>query len=715
MGSISWRLRAGLTLALVAATSFADSPLGPEFSEQWRFVPGIELPGAGGVATADVDADGSPDFVLTGRNYYSGSSALLVIGANGEGAAVKQALILPDQAPTTVVRVLAATIDGAVHVYSIVADGNVRDFGGWPLAEQHEYSVPSGVTAAAIGDALGDGQVELIVATNDALQAFDAATGMLLWSYPVTGVADIVLAQLDADPALEIVASSGLVIDAATLATDWQYPDIFGQPLAAGHLLGDATTQFVAAYTNYFIVFRGTPWSPLWSAGSNYYVDRLITANLDNDDGDVIVTAASHSGYIDAWDPMTHQVRFSAPGFGWSVSALGAARIFPDSPSQLLVAGRQGIGNDSLRLLDTGTGTIPWAYTPWKGIFSPVEIADVDGDGNDELVVAASEPFGNPGTVGIFDADTGVLKWQGPTFAGNYNAPFALSTARILLVPHAANDAMDIVLAGTSGSDGRITVVDGSTHAVRLQIGSYASGPLASREIVDAALVDFDGNGVLDYAVATQATSTAASGALLQVFSGLDGQPLWSSDPIGSGFFNIDNVLVTGTLSDPASELIAVMPGYLQAFDLQTHSPGWTLFVPSDATAYVPHGIAGAEIMTFLNTGAVTFYDAVTHAELRSFTLEAPLAALVAPGGDSHKLVAVSNNALVLIDGVGGAKLAASANLGALLGLHNQLAVAAGSTGPWQVASGSDLGIFKHSLALGEVIFVSGFEAASPL
>jgi len=687
----------------------ADAPLDPAFTEQWRVTPGLHLFGPGRIAVADLDGDELPEFVVSGSNYYGGSNALLVVGASSGTASIKQAIILPDDPAIPVKRVLAASIAGTIHVFSIVADGTVRDFSGWPLVEKQHYSVAANVTSAAFGDLAGDGQMRLIVGTSDGLHAYDALTGVPLWDFPLEGVSDVALAQLDDDNALEVIASPGVVIDGATQAIDWQYIDGFGLTMATGHLLGDASTQFVGSFGDHFIVFRAVPWSPLWSTGMDYQtIGVIVTANLDHNDRDVIVTAASQFGYINAYNSSDHQLRFTVPGFAWSVSALATASFFDAGASDLIIAGTPWTGDANLHIVDIGTGQTRWSYTPWSGILSPVAIADVDGDGRDEVVVAGSEPSGDNGTIAIFDALTGALKWKAPDPSGNAADPFYLSTSKILLVPHSVDKAMDVVLAGTSSNDGRITVFDGATHSVRLQIGSYASGPMGSRYLMDAALVDFDGTP--DYAAVTKPASTDASGALLQVFSGINGSLLWSSDPLGSGFIDVDNVLVTGPRSDPASELIEVLPWTMRAFNLQTQTVDWNLFAPSDGAFYAPHGLAGPEIVTFLNGGAVAFYDAATREYLRGFTLDAPLAALVAPGGDSHRLVAASGNALRLLDGTNGDVLASSEFLGANLGLHNQLAVRAGSSFTWDVASGTDFAVFRHRLDLSDQVFTTGFE-----
>jgi outer membrane protein assembly factor BamB len=702
--------------------ALAEPPSGPAFIEQWRAVPGIHFAGRARVASADVDGDSRPDFVfVASSNYYAGNHALIVAGAMPQGIGIKQALILPEDVNVSIPRVLAATVDGVIHIYTVDDQGTVRDFSGWPLAQVTQYSVAAAVSAAAIGDALGTGEICLVVATSDDIHAYDAATGLSLWNYLNQGTSDIALAQLDADAPLEVVASTGLVIDGATQATDWQYIEAFGSPLATGHLLGDETTQFVAAQNSAFAAYRGTPWSPLWSAGDSYAgIQSLIAANLDDNDRDVIIEGdAQQSGNINAYDSTTHQLRFSisGAGSGAGIQALAAADIDGDGVAELAIAPSQAsaFGSAStFTIIDTSSGETEWTYAPMPGTFSQVAIGDVDGDGADELVVAGrNEYYYAP--VSIFDAATGALKWQSPAPAGNANDPFYISTSRILLLPHESSAGMDIALAGTSSSSGRITVMDGASHVVKLQIGFYASGPMASRYLVDALALDYDGDGTADYVAATSPAAGGVNGALLQVFSGVDGHTLWTSVPMSSsGSGSINAVLATGPSTDASSELIAVLPASLRAYNMQTQLLDWSLLVAADGAVYLPHGVAGPEIAVFLQTGAVTFYNAVTRAYLRGYTMDAPLTAMFAPDGDSGVLIAASNARLVWLDGHNGSVISTSDFLGNNLGLGNRLAAVDAGPGAWNVASGTDLAIFRHRLELSDRVFATGFENADP-
>jgi len=698
------------------APALAAPPAAPAFVEQWRSILGMQFGGRGRIAIADADGDGRPDFIVAASSYfYSGNYALVVAGAIPGGIGIKQSLILADDMNVSMRRVLAAVSNSAMHIYTVTDTGTVRDFSGWPLTEQQEFSVSPNVTAAALGDLLGTGEISLVVATTDGVYAYGAETGLLLWNYPTAGVSDIALAQLDADAALEVIMSTGLVIDGATQATDWQYVDAFGSPLTTGHLLGDATTQFVGANGSYFALFRSVPWSPLWSAADPYSdIHAMIAADLDDNNRDVIIEGDTQ-GTVNAYDSTTHQVRFSIPNAGSGIDALAAADIDGDGVPELAIAPTQATTFASpgatFEIIDTSSGQMQWSYVPLDGTFSPVAIGDVDGDGADELVVAGNILY-DYGTVSIFDAATGALKWQSPRGIGNANDPFYISTSRILLVPHKSGGGMDIALAGSSIYSGRITVIDGATHALKLQIGFYASGPMNSRYLIDAGLVDYDGDGTLDYVAATQPALSDASGALLQVFSGVDGHTLWTSVPMDSGFSFINSVLITGPAMDPSSELVAALPGSLRAYNIQTQLLDWTLLVSSDGAIYIPHGVSGPEIAVFLKSGAVTLYNALTRAYLRSFTLDSPLNAMLAADGEVATLIVASNSRLALVDGHDGSVLASTELLGESLGLGNQLAAGDSGTGAWNIASGTDLAVFRHRLQF-DRIFAAGFETVN--
>jgi len=693
----------GCAFAFVA-TANADVPTSLGFVEAERTVLGIQASAQSRFAVADLDGDGLDDVVFCG---VSSGSALFVIGHRPGGAIdFKLAKTVPDDGG--IARVLAAGANGSRHVYTVSYSGILRDYSGWPLEQVDSFALGTNLTTAAVGDLYGNGGSDLVALTADNVYAFSLDTKQLLWSYPVSAAQDIVLAQLDADPGLEIVvtASPSLVIDAATQSTDWLYVGdwAFGSYLATGHLNGDSTTQFVGYADTSFTVFRGEPWSPLWSAANvPWGIGALATANLDNNNHDVVLEGDSQWGAINAFDSSTHQLRFKIDNPGWGVNAMTSSDIDGDGVAEIVFASIEAFPS-SLEVVDSRSGQIKWVFTPGGGPFSPVALGDVDGDGEDELVVA-DRTAGSDSLIRVFDATTGVFEWQWPS--GGNGAGY-LYPSRVLLRPHATDPAMDIILVGDSSYDGHVVWLDGATRTLEFQVYAHGTGPLASRIPMDAAPVDYDNDGTLDVAIAS---ALGGGNALLQVLSGKDGHELWASPEMASAYPGINGVLVVGSPSDASGELVAVLPTGLTAYNIQNPSSIWTLLAAADGATYIPQGLAGPEFALFQHGGAVAFYDAATRAYLRDFTLLSPLNAVLPVDGSVNLLVAASADRVVLVDGDHGAMRASSRQLSGSLGLGNQIAYTKLGDLDWRVAAGDEFGVTRFTLQMvPDRVFASNFE-----
>src|SRR5690606_7415364 len=120
----------------------------------------------------------------------------------------------------------------------------------------------------------------------DGLRAHDLATGALAWQLAQVEANEILLAQMDGDPALEIIVSAvkqgGLVLDGATQAVDWSYKDGFGYHVVSGQFQPGGGAQFVGAGDNRFTLFQSAPWSPLWDE-VGFLAYALGAADIEGD------------------------------------------------------------------------------------------------------------------------------------------------------------------------------------------------------------------------------------------------------------------------------------------------------------------------------------------------------------------------------------------------------------------------------------------------
>ena len=692
-------------LTLAASMAGPSAMAAPEFVEMGYTVDFLQSAARSRFAKIDIDSDGLQDLVFAGT---SGSPLLLALGKRAdESLGFKMAKIVADDGDLA--RVLAWRPAGLGHILTVAANGMVRDYSGWPLIEQRSFAIVANVTSAEVGDVDNDGSDDLLVATDDGVYAYSLATGQVKWSYAISGTSDLALVQLDADPALEIILGGpvpGIVLDGATRATDWQYINGFGIRLATGPLLSGGGTQWMSAPEwGQLTMFSASPWAPLWSGFGPFEMGAIATANLDDMGLEAIVIGNARENELHVIDPDTQQERFQVSDFGHGMVAVVGVDFDGDGKDEIAFSSISLVGMDSLSttIVSGQNGLVGWQSFPITGPFTATALGDVDGDGRMEMVTASLVD----GTIAIFDAETGAEEWRSPRGFGNAADPFAILVERIELVPRDANAGMDIVLAGSMGYHGKITVMDGMTHAVRLQIGNFSSGPMISRRLKDLTVLDFDNDGALDYVAATQ----GANGALLQVFSGISGETLWTSAHVGHEYGEINRVLVAdGQDGSTGKQMILVLPDGLHAFDSSTGLLSWAIAASNNGAFLVPNGENGVELGVFLDSGVVTFYSVATQSYIRSYSLPAPLRAVTALDGDLHTLIAASGDALTLIDGENGTIVAATDYLGHYPLKGSQISTARTTPTSWTIASGTEAALYRFRLNFDDIIFADSFD-----
>jgi hypothetical protein len=154
------------------------------------------------------------------------------------------------------------------------------------------------------------------------------------------------------------------------------------------------------------------------------------------------------------------------------------ADIAGDAAPELAIAPSLAswIDGTSFNIVDLKSGALDWSYRPFDGTFSPVAIGDVDGDGNDGTVVEQYHDFrlrhGCDLRCAYRVAEMAVA-------AGNRKRRRPVLDRGLARAAGAARRRRGHGHRCRVGQHGRITIFNGATHAVRLQIGTYSGGPLS--------------------------------------------------------------------------------------------------------------------------------------------------------------------------------------------------------------------------------------------
>lgn len=683
-----------LALSVLLDQGWAQDPVG-----RWQEVTGATRGEPRGMAVGDFDDDGLSDVAAT---FVGPAIIIRVQGVSAGEWRNKQTLVAPAAGSRDIPVAWERPGPDALIVLSSNGDGFVYE--GWPLQQTQRLSVTSGASAAAIADVDADGDEELIVAGSAGVHVYDAVSGTLHWQQAGASV-DLQVLQLDSDAALEIVLAgqASRILDGATQAQDWVYPDGFGAYLAGGRFALDGSVGFVGARDwSTATVFRASPWSPLWDY-SLQDLDAVDSCDVERDGHDEIVIGGGQSHDVRIVDPQTRvdQLRIQHDDSG--TTDVSARDFFGTGGCQVVFGAANPYSGKVLRVFDAASGSELHSTLTFPDSLGAVKIGDLDGDGVDELITAGRNR--DLRKLRISDAASGMLLWELTTVPPYFLDPLHMDVKRILIGQADDDAAREIVLFGTDNIDARVVVVDSASRTVERHIGFQGLGPLRTRHAKDALLIDYDGDGRDDLVAATNASTTGSNGARLHVFGLDDGASLWESPSMGSGFGSIVAVLAVQSDADAAVELVAVLATALHTFDASTQLLEWSTALAGEiiSAAYDP----ATRQMALARYGRLSLHSAANGAPLLdSFATRGETTALVALPGP--RWLAYDEDHLAIYDPRDGDRLGVSEWLGPAQGGAQLDALPMGDGA--RIASASALGHQVHDVGQTPNIFADGFE-----
>jgi hypothetical protein len=392
----------------------------------------------------------------------------------------------------------------------------------------------------AIRDFNGDGVGELVTfqSTSSSGHAnvyiYDLPMSRQLAHFPLTvGVQQaLVLGNFDDDPHWEIASSAGIVYELTldALREDGTFAERMDGNwidfMSAADVDGDGKDEIVAAYWTRVAVIdhdqRAVKWSAQSSVNPSAQLNVLKTIDLlGNSTAEVVIGQVGHPGaagnFVIFDGANGTQLRtIEHPDIG--VFGLNACDVDGDG-NRDLIAGlfRPITGPDRLYIYDPATGQLKWRSVDEIGLLRAMTMADADGDGQQEMIVA---PYEMPGTGDLrlhgYDASTLSHRWT-------TDSPMLPSFSTRSLNALAAGDAdgdgdVDVVVGSSDSDGGRIWIVDGRTRTVvrSVQVGSPGV------QVNAVAMANVGGDSALEILA-------ASSNGVVSALRGVDGSSVWQA------------------------------------------------------------------------------------------------------------------------------------------------------------------------------------------
>lgn len=315
-----------------------------------------------------------------------------VSGALGDGMVQTFA---SDQLEAPIVKLtLAKGIAGDQRIVVALANGVMIEYDA--ATKQIKSFTPgdctSGTKAFTTGDLNGDGIDEFIsVCTDRTLRVTGPAYAY--WQLNDIDADELVVGQMDNDAAIEIATNRGQVIDSAKKAVQWTYSDGFGDHVIVGDIDADGRDELLGSDGWYYVnAFDVEKMLPKWTVEIDGDIDAIQLGDVDNDGKRELLIGELQGSTVHVVDPvsLTEVGQLSNPE--GSVTNLLVTDVNGDGANDILWAsGAHSTGPDYLNVASWASRKIEWHSLDLVGPFVGPVVGDVDGDGVDEVVFGTFE------------------------------------------------------------------------------------------------------------------------------------------------------------------------------------------------------------------------------------------------------------------------------------------------------------------------------------
>lgn len=474
----------------------------------------------------------------------------------------------------------------------------------------HSLNLEESIEAMNVYDRDNDGIKEIFEITNQHLNVYSSITFELIQSIEIDSdsyedIGSIEFCNVDTDPDVEIIFCNEhktflYTLDDLTLKREF---DFNADYLKAGDVDGDGINEIV--YSNGDIVQLGPLSEELewnFSGDSNYQgyielsdvdedgmleiayaeywhnikivdadiqsykfeinvssdIDALTMFDVNNDGVDELIYGDGQWGEIHCLNSITGIEMWSIDKEEHGTTDVGVADIDKDGDLEIFWAsGCSSSGSDYLFVHDLSTHDFEYQSKYISGPFRAIEIADLDGDGINEIITISHESGnGNDsGILSVFNSETEDLIFQSD---GSYFGTTWMGIPAVKVADVDNDQQMELIVAAGRTYSGRIWIIDGQDFSIQSeQIFGYGNGDISEFKCFD--LGDVDQDGIIEI-------MASSDGNLYQI-STEDLTVEWSDEQSGA---TISNVVVEDLNNDGLLEVITCANN-IRVYNGQTH------------------------------------------------------------------------------------------------------------------------------------------------
>ncbi len=436
--------------------------------------------------------------------------------------------------------IIVALGDGEIHLYDQVTKHYLSAFSTTASLAQ-----PLGYMRTA--DLDGVGKDEIVVHNYADLAVF--ADGQLQWKLADQGNARLAIGQLDTDPALEIVTANGKVVDSGTRSVQWNLNANIDY-MAVGDLDGDSLDELVSC--NPLRAYDVDTQTQKWLRASGIDASAIAIADSDGDGALEIILGQSQWGNLRGLDALGESVIWSIANPGHTVYDITVADSDADGKPELIWATSSNLNRASpedsgLFIANTSSQVIEWKNAPVGGPFTSVATGDLDGDGEDEVVVTTPSSRG-----GLLVFDKLTMRLRGTLRTSGLSPGSNISDLKLIDVDA---DGKKEILIAVGGFSSAIEVYDYSQNdSFSLQWSRGTGNFLSMISCVDA--YDVDGDGTMEIIAGGGSATNGRDDSALYIYDYASKAEEWRSPPITP---RTQSLKVADLDNKPGPEIFALM------------------------------------------------------------------------------------------------------------------------------------------------------------